>query len=57
MLIILSLMTSFFLQASMLDVDRPWNNQFNAGSTPYDPTGDGSKKSEFDTLRDILKTT
>jgi membrane-bound lytic murein transglycosylase D len=52
MLIILSLMTSFFLQASMLDVDRPWNNQFNAGSTPYDPTGDGSKKSEFDILKD-----
>ena len=46
---------SITMNASMLDVDRSWNDQFNIGSTPYDNEGGGSKKSEFDILRDILK--
>jgi membrane-bound lytic murein transglycosylase D len=55
MLVLLFLIFPMTLNASMLDVDRSWNNQFNISSTPYDNESERSQKSEFDTLRDILK--
>ena len=41
--------------ASMLDVDRPWSDQFNVNATAYDSGKEAPKKAEMDILRDILK--
>ena len=46
---------SVLANASMLDVDRSWNDQMNTTGALYDPEDGKTQKTEFDTLKDILK--
>ncbi|MCX6111856.1 MAG: lytic transglycosylase domain-containing protein, partial [Proteobacteria bacterium] len=52
---LLLLIISALSNASMLDVDKPWDNQIDIVGTPYGTDDEKTQKTDADTLKEVLK--